>query len=87
MSGMLRIHVCGGTDHVLTAINGLSKAYNMAPDLSLFLSVVAVTVFGDPIKSTWSIGGAFSPTLRIYNATGILGTHNQYEGDASFVRV
>jgi hypothetical protein len=59
----------------------------MAPDLSLLLAVIAVALSGDPIKSTWSIGGAFSPTLPIYSATGILGTHNQYEGDASFVRV
>jgi hypothetical protein len=84
---MLRIHVCGGINHLLTAINGLSKAYNMAPDLSLFLAVVAVTVSGDPLQGTWSIGGAFPSTFPIYNATGILGTHNQYEDDASFVRV
>jgi hypothetical protein len=59
----------------------------MAPDLSLVLAVISVAISGDPIQGTWSIGGAFNKTLSMYNATGILGTHNQYEGDASFVRV
>jgi hypothetical protein len=59
----------------------------MAPDLSLLLAVISVALSGDPIEGTWSIGGAFDPILPIYSATGILGTHNQYEGDASFVRV
>jgi hypothetical protein len=79
--------VCGGIDHVLAAINGLGKAYNMAPDLSLVLGVISVALAGDPLQGTWSIGGAFPSTLPKFNAGGILGTHNQYEGDASFVRV
>jgi hypothetical protein len=84
---MLQIRVWERIDHAFIAVTGLSKAYNMAPDLSFFLALISVVVCGDPSKGTWSIGGAFPPNFPIYGATGILGTHNQYEGDASFVRV
>ena len=57
----------------------------MDPELALFLAVVSVALSGDPVQETWSIGGAFPNTL-LYPASGILGTHNQYEGDASIIR-
>jgi hypothetical protein len=69
------------------AVTGLGEAYNMSPDLALFLAVVSIALAGDPVSGRWSIGGSFTPTLPIFPATGIAGTHNQYEGDASIVRV
>lgn len=65
---------------------GLEAAYNMAPELALLLSVIAIALSGDPLTSRWSIGGEFSPALPLFPASGLLGTHNQYEGDASIVR-
>jgi hypothetical protein len=40
------------------------------------------------VAETWSIGGAFPSKLPILGGDpdGILGTHNQYESDASIVR-
>ncbi|KAH7067630.1 hypothetical protein BKA63DRAFT_452533 [Paraphoma chrysanthemicola] len=67
-------------------VTGLGEAYNMSPELALALAVVSVALAGDPVTGRWSIGGAFTPTLPIFPATGIAGTHNQYEGDASIVR-
>lgn len=67
-------------------IAGLEAAYNMAPELALLLSVIAVALSGDPLTSRWSIGGAFRPALPLFPASGLVGTHNQYEGDASIVR-
>lgn len=67
-------------------VNGLRDAYNMAPDLALFLAVVSIALAGDPVSGRWSIGGSFTPTLPLFPATGIAGTHNAYEGDASIVR-
>lgn len=59
----------------------------MAPDLALILAVISVALSGDPIATTWSIGGPYSPTLPLFPAGGIYSTHNKYEGDASIVRV
>lgn len=60
----------------------------MSPDLALVLSVIAIGISGDPIGGTWSIGGGFKGALGLLGQpTGILGTHNRYEGDASIVRV
>lgn len=67
-------------------VQGLGDAYNMSPDLALFLAVVSTALAGDPISNRWSIGGKFTPTIPVFAATGIAGTHNQYEGDASIVR-
>ncbi|EAT80682.1 hypothetical protein HBI56_204320 [Parastagonospora nodorum] len=67
-------------------ISGLGELYSMSPDLALFLAVVSTALAGDPVTGQWSIGGAFPATLPIFPATGIAGTHNQYEGDASIVR-
>jgi len=67
-------------------ITGLGAAYGMAPDLALFLAIVSEALSGDPIAGKWSIGGAFPTTLNLFNANGILGTHNKYEGDSSIVR-
>ncbi|KAL2067474.1 hypothetical protein VTL71DRAFT_1899 [Oculimacula yallundae] len=69
-------------------ITGLADAYGMATDLSLFLSVVSIALAGDPLTNTWSIGGAFpaSVPLLFGKPSGIVGTHNQYESDASIVR-
>lgn len=60
----------------------------MSPDLALVLSVIAIAISGDPIAGTWSIGGGFKGALGLLGQpTGILGTHNRYEGDASIIRV
>ncbi|KAK0103058.1 hypothetical protein ONS95_000765 [Cadophora gregata] len=69
-------------------ITGLGEAYNMSPDLSLFLAIVSIALAGDPLTQTWSIGGAFPPSVPLLfgNPSGIAGTHNQYESDASIVR-
>lgn len=60
----------------------------MSPELALFLAVVSIGLAGDPVAGIWSIGGEFQPTVPLLTgpATGIAGTHNQYEGDASIVR-
>lgn len=58
----------------------------MAPDLALFLAVVSIGLAGDPVKRTWSIGTEYPGTIPGLPATGIAGTHNQYESDASIVR-
>lgn len=59
----------------------------MAPDLAIFLSVISIALAGDPVAGTWSIGGGFDQTVPVLGrATGIAGTHNQYESDASIVR-
>lgn len=76
-----------GLVNVEQTVTGLGEAYNMSPDLALFLAVVSVALSGDPLTNRWSIGGAFPSTLPIFPARGIVGTHNKYEGDASIVRV
>ncbi|KAF2827504.1 Cloroperoxidase [Ophiobolus disseminans] len=67
-------------------VSGLGAAYNMAPDLALFLAVVSIALAGDPVSGRWSIGGKFTPTIPLFKATGLVGTHNAYEGDASIIR-
>ncbi|KAF2133888.1 Cloroperoxidase [Dothidotthia symphoricarpi CBS 119687] len=67
-------------------VKGLGDAYNMSPDLATVLAVIATALSGDPIGGTWSIGGAYSPTVPIFPAGGIVSTHNKYENDASIVR-
>lgn len=59
----------------------------MAPDLSTFLAIVSIGLAGDPVKGTWSIGSEYQGTIPGLPATGIAGTHSQYENDASIVRV
>ena len=60
----------------------------MSPDLSLVLAVISIAISGDPIAGTWSIGAGYPGTLGLLGKpTGIVGTHNRYEGDASIVRV
>lgn len=60
----------------------------MSPELALALSVIAIGISGDPVAGTWSIGGGYGGTLGLLGKpTGIAGTHNRYEGDASIVRV
>lgn len=39
-------------------VQGLGEAYNMSPDLALFLAVVSIALAGDPVSSRWSIGGS-----------------------------
>jgi hypothetical protein len=58
----------------------------MAPDLSLFLAVVSAALAGDPLTGKWSIGAGFPASIPFFQPTGIVGTHNRYEGDASIVR-
>lgn len=65
---------------------GLAAAYNMAPDLAIFLAAVSIGLSGDPVKGTWSIGSGYKGTLPGIKPTGILGTHNQYEIDSSIVK-
>lgn len=72
----------------MKAIDGLGAAYSMSTDLSLILAVIAIAISGDPIAGTWSIGGGYNGALGLLGRpTGIVGTHNRYEGDASIVRV
>lgn len=59
----------------------------MGPDLSAFLAILGVGLAGDPVLQRWSIGDAFTPSVPLFPARGILGTHNKYEGDASIFRV
>ncbi|KAF1363279.1 hypothetical protein EJ07DRAFT_152776 [Lizonia empirigonia] len=59
-------------------VQGLGEAYNMSPDLALFLAVISIALAGDPVSSRWSIGGKFTPTLP--------SSQQLYEGDASIVR-
>ncbi|KAM3416821.1 hypothetical protein BST61_g8412 [Cercospora zeina] len=75
-----------GLSTITEAIAGLGEAYNMAPDLAGFLAILAVGIAGDPLTQTWSIGTGFTPSLPLFPARGILGTHNKYEGDASIMR-
>lgn len=60
----------------------------MAPDLSLVLATLGVAQAGDYVTQRWSIGGSFPSTLPtlLGQPTGILGTHNRYESDASPIR-
>ena len=59
----------------------------MGPDLAGFLAAVSVLLSGDIPTQTWSIGGGFSASLpALSRPYGLLGTHNEYEGDASVVR-
>lgn len=70
------------------AITGLGELYSMSADLALVLAVISIAISGDPIAGTWSIGGGFNPAIGLLGKpSGILGTHNRYEGDASIVRV
>ncbi|SMR43126.1 unnamed protein product [Zymoseptoria tritici ST99CH_1E4] len=67
--------------------DGLGAAYNMSPELAIFLATYAALISGDPATGTWSIGAGFPGTVPLLsNPTGIVGTHNRYEGDASIVR-
>lgn len=60
----------------------------MSPDLALILAAYSIAISGDPIAGKWSIGGGFPGALGLLGKpTGIEGTHNRYEGDASIVRV
>jgi len=60
----------------------------MSTDLSLALAAISIAISGDPVAGKWSIGGAFPATLGLLGQpSGIVGTHNRYEGDASIVRV
>lgn len=54
-------------------IQGLGEAYNMSPELSLVLAVIAIAFAGDPASNRWSIGGRFTPTIPIFPANGIAG--------------
>lgn len=76
-----------GITTITQAIEGLGAAYNMGTDLAGFLAILAVGLSGDPITQRWSIGPPFTPSVPIFPARGILGTHNKYEGDASIMRV
>ncbi|KAH6712757.1 Chloroperoxidase [Leptodontidium sp. MPI-SDFR-AT-0119] len=68
-------------------IDGLGAAYSMSPELALALAVISIAISGDPIAGKWSIGGSFPGTLGLLGTpTGIVGTHNRYEGNASIVR-
>ncbi|KAI5358678.1 putative chloroperoxidase [Septoria linicola] len=67
---------------------GLAQAFGMSRDLAIFLAILSIAIAGDPVAGTWSIGGEYQPTVPLLTgrATGIAGTHNQYESDASIVR-
>lgn len=72
---------------IYAAVEGLGKAYNMAPDFVLALAVPTIAASGDPVTQTFSIGGPFTPSLPLFPATGLLNLHNRVEGDASITRV
>ncbi|KAL6707356.1 hypothetical protein ACN47E_004135 [Coniothyrium glycines] len=71
---------------IAQTVTGLGEAFNMSPDLALFLAVVSVALSGDPLTSRWSIGGKFPTASSLFPANGLVSTHNRYEGDASIVR-
>lgn len=74
-------------DNSPAAIDGLGAAYSMSPELAAALAVIAIGVVGDPIAGTWSIGTGQPGSLGLLGQpTGIVGSHNRYEGDASIVR-
>ena len=77
-----------GLPTIQNTIDGLGKAYAMAPDLALALAVISVGLAGDPLTQTWSIGGSFPASLPLLQGTpkGIVGTHNKYENDGSIVK-
>jgi hypothetical protein len=59
----------------------------MSPELAIFLASYASIISGDPATGTWSIGAGYPASVPLTsNPTGIVGTHNRYEGDASIVR-
>ncbi|KAG4439488.1 hypothetical protein IFR05_005024 [Cadophora sp. M221] len=77
-----------GNVTIAQAVDGLGKAYAMSPELSAALAVIAIALAGDPLTNTWSIGAGFPALLPLIggNPSGIVGTHNQYEGDVSIIR-
>lgn len=59
----------------------------MSADLAIFLAIISIALAGDPVAGTWSIGGEYTPVTGLLGQpSGIAGTHNQYESDASIVR-
>ncbi|EME40120.1 hypothetical protein DOTSEDRAFT_56398 [Dothistroma septosporum NZE10] len=76
-----------GIATIQQTMDGLGKAYSMSTDLSLALAVIAIAISGDPIAGTWSIGSGYPGAVGLLGKpTGIVGTHNRYEGDASMIR-
>lgn len=78
-------------DEILTcglAIDGLGAAYSMSVYLARPLSIISIALSGDPLAGKWSIGAGFPATLGLLGTpSGIVGTHNLHEEDASIVRV
>ena len=75
---------------IYKAILGLEAAYSFGTDFSAALAAIAVTLVGDPIAQTWSIGGPYAASLGgllFSNPEGISWSHNAYESDASPARV
>lgn len=67
-----------GIASIEQTITGLGDAYNMSPDLALALAVISIALSGDPIAGTWSIGGAYTPTLGLTGTPGgIISIHNK----------
>lgn len=59
----------------------------MSPDLAGVLAAISILLSGDIPTETWSIGGGFPASLPGFGTPyGLLGTHDEYEGDASVVR-
>ncbi|GIZ46056.1 hypothetical protein CKM354_000919600 [Cercospora kikuchii] len=76
-----------GLATIQQTVDGLNAAYSMSPELGAVLAAIAIAISGDPITGRWSIGGGFNGALGLLGRpTGIAGTHNRYEGDASIVR-
>ncbi|KAM3421360.1 hypothetical protein BST61_g1757 [Cercospora zeina] len=76
-----------GIATILQTTQGLSDLYSMSPELGAALAAIAIAISGDPITGTWSIGAGYNGALGLLGRpTGIVGTHNRYEGDASIVR-
>ncbi|KAI9651489.1 MAG: hypothetical protein M1831_000806 [Alyxoria varia] len=75
-----------GITTVPNTVKGLSDAYGFGDQFAAALAVIAIALTGDPTGQTWSIGGSYRPLLLgnlLANPTGISGSHNTYEADAS----
>ncbi|KAF2658637.1 Cloroperoxidase [Lophiostoma macrostomum CBS 122681] len=77
-----------GLPNIQQTVDGLAAAYGLGREFAAALAVIAITLTGDPLSQTWSIGGPFTPLLGGLLSTpeGISFSHNAYESDASVVR-
>lgn len=87
LSGSFECRRC--TD-IFSAITGLFEAYAMGPDTATLLAILGVSLAGNLITETWSIGGSYQMDLLgglLSGPGGLSNSHNRYESDASATRV